>query len=68
MRPGAVAADLDRQWLTALIPWLRRDFAFAHVVFGTSEVDERQASLLREAGLRLVWSHPERHTVALHFA
>ena len=67
-RPDAVAADLDRRLLAALIPWLRQGFAFARVVFRTWEVDERQVAMLREAGLRLVWSQPEWDTVTLHFA
>jgi hypothetical protein len=68
VRPDAVAADLDRRLLAVLLPWIRDDFAFARVVFYTSASDERQESLLRDAGLRLIWSHPARDTQVLHFA
>lgn len=68
VRPEGVALDLDRRLLAALVPWVRDDFAFARVVFGTWDADERQVQIFREAGLRLVWSHPERDTMILHFA
>jgi hypothetical protein len=68
LRPDAVAADLDRRLVAALLPWLRDDFAFARVVFVTWASDERQPALFRDAGLRLVWSHPVRDTQVLHFA
>jgi hypothetical protein len=67
VRPDGVAGDLDRRLLAALLPWLRNDFAFARVVFATWAADERQTAVLREAGLRPVWSHPVRDTQALHF-
>jgi hypothetical protein len=66
--PEAVAADLDRRLVAALLPWLRNDLSFARVVIRTWEVDARQVRLPVEAGLRPVWSHPERDTVTLHFA
>jgi RimJ/RimL family protein N-acetyltransferase len=68
LRPEAVAADLDRRLLAALLPWLRRDFAFARVVFVTWASDERQPAPFRDAGLHLVWSHPVGDTQVLHFA
>jgi hypothetical protein len=66
--PDGVAGDLDRRLLAALLPWFRHDFAFARVVVLTYANDERQTALLREAGLRPVWSFPERDTRALYFA
>jgi hypothetical protein len=68
VRPDGVANDLDRRLLDALLPWLRNDFAFAGLVVATWAADERQASLLCDAGLRLVWSHSAWNTRALHFA
>jgi hypothetical protein len=68
VRPDSVAADLDRRLVSALVPWLRNDFAFAHVVFAVWDVDERQQVLLHEAGLRQVWSQPVWGTRVLHFA
>jgi hypothetical protein len=66
-RPDGVAPELERTLLAALIPWLRDDFAFSRVCFRTWAIDASQVTLLREAGLRQVWSHPERNTVALLF-
>ncbi len=67
-RPDGVSPDLERQLLAALIPWLRGDFTFSRVCFRTWAIDARQVGLLREAGLREVWSHPEGRTIALLFA
>jgi RimJ/RimL family protein N-acetyltransferase len=67
MRPDAVAADLDRRLLEELLRWLRTDFAFSRVVFRTWEADERQAAMLRDAGLQLEWSHPEGDSIVMHF-
>lgn len=68
VRPDASAADLDRSLLAALIPWLRNDFVFARVVIATWAVDERQVTLLNEAGLGCVWSHHVKGKEVLHFA
>lgn len=68
MRPDAVAADLDRRLLSELLRWLRLNFAFSRVIFRTWESDERQVAMLRDAGLRVVWSQPEGNTAAMHFA
>ena len=67
-RPDGVPIDLDRRLLAALLPWLRTEFAFAGLVVAAWAADERQMALVREAGLRLVWSWPARDTRALHFA
>jgi RimJ/RimL family protein N-acetyltransferase len=67
LRPDAVANDLDRRLLAALLPWLRNDFAFSRVVIASWAADERQMAVLREAGLRLVWQHPVRDTHVAHF-
>lgn len=67
VRPECVAADLDRRLLAAVIPWLRDDFAFSRVVVLTWSVDERQTTLLREAGLRSVWLLPSGDTHVLYF-
>ena len=66
--PDRVAGDLDRRLLTALVPWLRSDFAFARVLFRAWANDERQTALLAEAGLRVVDTRPGRGTKALLFA
>lgn len=68
VRPEGVAADLDRQLAAALVPWFRTAFAFARVVFMTWAVDDRQVAALRDAGLELVWSHPDGLSQVLHFA
>jgi hypothetical protein len=69
VRPDAVAADLDRRLVAAMVPWFRDDFAFARVVFLTWTADERQVASLRAAGLRPVWSSPvPDHTQVVHFA
>jgi RimJ/RimL family protein N-acetyltransferase len=68
MRPEAAAADLDRRLLKELLRWLRTDFAFSRVVFRTWAADERQAAMLRDAGLQLEWSHPEGDSIVMHFA
>ncbi len=67
VRPDGVPEDLDRKLFTELLPWLRDDFAFARVVFTSWTADERQTSLMREAGLRPVLSHPGSDTHALYF-
>jgi RimJ/RimL family protein N-acetyltransferase len=67
VRPDAVANDIDRQLVTALIPWLRNEFAFPRIVFATWASDPRQTALLRESGLDLTWTRPVRDTEALHF-
>jgi RimJ/RimL family protein N-acetyltransferase len=54
IRPDGVAADLDRRLLAAIVPWLRRDFAFGRVRFRAWSNDERQPALMDEAGLRVV--------------
>jgi hypothetical protein len=54
IRPDGVAADLDRRLLAAIVPWLRRDFAFGRVRFRAWSNDERQPALMGEAGLRVV--------------
>jgi hypothetical protein len=33
VRPDSVAGDLGRRLLAALVPWLRNEFAFTHVLF-----------------------------------
>jgi hypothetical protein len=66
--PDRVADDLDRRLLTALVPWLRSDFAFARVLFRAWANDARQTALLTEAGLRVVDMRPGRGTEALLFA
>jgi hypothetical protein len=53
-RPDGVAADFDRRLLAALLPWLRNELTFAGLVVATWAADERQTTLLRDAGLRLV--------------
>jgi hypothetical protein len=68
VRPDCVAADLDRRLLAALVPWLRRDFAFSRVLFRAWAHDERQTAIFSEAGLRVVDTRPVRDTEALLFA
>jgi hypothetical protein len=68
VRPDGVAGDLDRRLLTALAPWLRSDFAFARVLFRAWANDERQTSILSEAGLQVVDRRPIRGMEALLFA
>jgi RimJ/RimL family protein N-acetyltransferase len=68
VRPDRVADDLDRRLLTALVPWLRSDFAFARVLFRAWANDERQTALLAEAGLQVVGTRPGPGTEALLFA
>ena len=67
VRPDRVADDLDRRLLTALVPWLQSDFAFARVLFRAWANDERQTALLTEAGLRVVDTRPGRGTEARLF-
>ena len=67
VRPDGIAADLDRRLLAALVPWLRRDFAFGRVLFHAWGNDERQTAILSEAGLRVVAARPVRETEALLF-
>jgi hypothetical protein len=68
VRPDSLTEDLDRRLVLALLPWLRTDFAFARVVIAVWDVDERQKTLLHEAGLHQVWSQPVWGTRVLHFA
>ena len=68
VRERCVADELDRRLLAALLPWLRIAFPFARVTVGTVAADERQPTLFREAGLRLVHAHPVRDTEFLLFA
>ena len=68
VRPEGVAADLDRRLLAAMVPWLRDDFAFARVLFRARADDERQTSILGEAGLRVVDALPIRETGVVLFA
>jgi RimJ/RimL family protein N-acetyltransferase len=58
IRPDGVAMDLDRRVLTAMVPWLCRDFGFRRVLFRAWSNDERQMALLREVGLRAVETRP----------
>ena len=58
VRPDGVAADLERQVLMALVPWLRADFPFARLLFRIWSTDPRQMAYAREAGLRLVEKCP----------
>ena len=51
VRTSERASDLDRHLLSALRDWLAREWAFDRVVFTISAADERQASLLADAGL-----------------
>lgn len=44
---------LDERLLTALIPWLKYEWAFSRVVFCIDEHDTRQNQLLEGSGLRL---------------
>jgi hypothetical protein len=66
VRPDGVAADLDRRLLAALVPWLRGDFAFVRVRFH-ARADERQMTILGEAGLRVVDALPVRDSEAVLF-
>ena len=68
VRPDGVTDDLDRQLLAALVPWLRKDFAFARVHFEARGNDERQMAIFSEAGLRVIETHPVRDTEAVLFA
>ncbi len=68
VRPDGVANDLDRRLVAALVPWLRRDFAFAQVFFRAWADDARQTAVLGEAGLQVVDARPVRGTDALLFA
>jgi RimJ/RimL family protein N-acetyltransferase len=51
VRASEVANDLDRDVLAAVRDWIKSEWAFDCVVYITSQHEERQASLLREAGL-----------------
>jgi hypothetical protein len=68
VRPDRVAEDLDRRLLAAIMPWLRSDFAFRRVLFRAWANDDRQKSLIVEAGLRVVGTRQGRGTEALLFA
>jgi RimJ/RimL family protein N-acetyltransferase len=68
IRPDGVANDLDRRLLTAVLPWLRSDFAFARVLFRTWTEDTRQRALLEEAGLQVVDTRPFGETEDVLFA
>lgn len=54
VRPDGVPADLDQRLLAALLPWLRHDFAFAHLRSPAWVSDARRIAILQEAGLREV--------------
>jgi hypothetical protein len=68
VRPDRVADDLDRRLLTALVPWLRDEFAFARVLFRARADDARRMAIFGEAGLRVVETRPVRNTEVLLFA
>lgn len=54
VRADGVPADLDQRLLTALLPWLRNAFTFAHVRSPAWASDARRMAILHEAGLREV--------------
>jgi hypothetical protein len=68
VRQDGVAADLDRRLLAVLIPWIREEFAFAHVCSPAWAFDERRMAILGAAGLRVVATHPVGDTQFLLFA
>jgi len=51
VRASEIPSDLDRHLLSALVEWFRRDWAFEIVLFTNAAGEERQATLLGEAGL-----------------
>ena len=66
-RGDRVGDGLDKRLLAALLPWLRREFAFPRIAFGAFETDERLLTILREVGLTHVASHPTRNANHLLF-
>ena len=65
VRQDRLADDLDRRLLAVLVPWLKRDFAFSRVVMRAFAREERQVTIMREAGLRIVYAHPVADTELL---
>lgn len=62
------ADDLDRRFLAAVLPWLRRDFAFSQVYLLAYARERRQVEILRAAGLSVVFERPVDDTTLLLFA
>lgn len=67
VRQERVADDLDKRVLAALLPWLRRDFAFSRLYLRAFEREQRHVAIFAEAGLRLVATYPLRDTQLLLF-
>lgn len=68
VRPACIARDLDWRLLAALLPWLRRDFAFSTLYFRCFAAEARHAAIFADAGLRLAHAIPAGETRLLLFA
>ncbi len=53
IRKSELADGLDRRLLTALVPWLDRDWHFEKPLFITNEQFEQQVAMVESAGLPL---------------
>lgn len=53
VRTSELVADLDAHLLATLRSWLAREWAFDRIVFAILQQEQRQARLLRDAGLSL---------------
>ncbi|MSP14807.1 MAG: N-acetyltransferase [Chloroflexi bacterium] len=50
VRPGCLVEGCDERLLVTLIPWLRQEWDFPHLLFRTNENDQRQVDLLEKHG------------------
>lgn len=65
--PAGVTRDLDRRLLTALLPWLRGDFAFSELYLRCFAAEARHVAIFADAGLRLAHTLPAGDTRLLLF-
>jgi hypothetical protein len=62
VRDSALARELDRALVQSLVEWFDQDWAFAQVYFWLNDVQERDAQVLTDAGLRVRYTLTGRET------